>query len=332
MRCAARLAFLQAIRYGCLLLEQLFIVFAAVIPVYLIVGIGSFLRKNGTLKQEADAGMMKVAVHIMLPALILDKMIGHPVMTQVDIVFGSIALGFGFITVGVFLSYFCGGLLGMKKGSGQRTFGVTVGIQNYGYLAIPLIASLFPDDGAMAVLFVHNVGVELALWTIALMVMMGNFKLSARLFAKGPIIAVFMGIVINFAGFAPHIPLAIMKTLEMLGNCALPVALLLIGTTLFDLWGKEKIDWKLCSAAVILRLAVLPAIVIATVYFIPMSLPMKQVLVVQASLPAAMLPIILAKHYQGQVGVAVQVVLATTVVSMLSMPLVLSLAMWLLDL
>ena len=65
-------------------------------------------------------------------------------------------------------------------------------------------------------------------------------------------------------------------------------------------------------------------------YFLPISLPLKQVLVVQAALPAAMFPIILARHYGGQVGIAVQVVLSTTALSIATIPLIIYIGMKLL--
>lgn len=309
----------------------MWIVFLAVIPVYLIVGIGPLLRRSGLLKQEADASIMGVAVHVLLPALILHSMLGNPMMTDVKVVCSSMAVGFGLVCIATFIAYFCGGFFGLKNGGGRRTFGVTTGIQNYGYLAIPMVASLFPKDGAMAVLFVHNMGVEIAMWTISLMLLSGDFKISARLFLKGPIVAVVVGLLINFTGLATSLPQPVMKTLEMLGMCALPVALLLIGTTLYDLLGKEKFKLGICIGACFLRLLLFPATILATAYFLPLSLPLKQVLCVQAALPAAMFPIIMAKHYGGQVGVAVQVVLSSTILSVVTMPLIIYLGMKLMD-
>jgi predicted permease len=54
---------------------------------------------------------------------------------------------------------------------------------------------------------------------------------------------------------------------------------------------------------------------------------LKRVLVVQAAMPAAVFPIVLARHYGGQPLVAVQVVLATTALGLLVIPLWLSLGL-----
>jgi hypothetical protein len=45
------------------------------------------------------------------------------------------------------------------------------------------------------------------------------------------------------------------------------------------------------------------------------------VLVVQAAMPAGVMPIIIARHYGGQPLTAVQIVLGTTVLALLTIPL-----------
>jgi malate permease and related proteins len=312
-------------------MEQILLILSAIVPVYTIVGIGGFLRQSDILTKVSDKGVMQIVVHLLTPCLILDKTIGHPVMKDAGIVFSSIGVGFGILLISTVIAYFAGGFLGLKRGSGKRTFAVSTSIQNYGYLAIPMIEAVFPDDGAISVLFVHNIGIELAVWTVSLMLLTGFFSISFKTFFKGPIIGVFLGILINFSGLSTEVPGPLLKTFEMLGACTLPIALLLIGTSLHDLWGKEKINWAVCAGACVTRLCILPAMILGLVYVLPISIPLKQVLIVQAAMPAGMFPIILARYYQGQVGIAAQITLATSVISIVTMPLLLFFGLKLLD-
>jgi malate permease and related proteins len=59
------------------------------------------------------------------------------------------------------------------------------------------------------------------------------------------------------------------------------------------------------------------------VKFLPAPVELKQVLIVQAAMPAAMTPILLAKLYGGRPAVAVEIVVASTVLSLITLPLVL---------
>ena len=90
-------------------------------------------------------------------------------------------MGFGLIVLGALLAYLIAPLVGLKLGGGRRTFAVSAGLQNYGFIAIPLVAYLYPDnDDVMAVLFTHNLGVELAMWTVLLMLLSGVLSPSWR--------------------------------------------------------------------------------------------------------------------------------------------------------
>jgi hypothetical protein len=47
---------------------------------------------------------------------------------------------------------------------------------------------------------------------------------------------------------------------------------------------------------------------------------LKRIIVVQAAMPAAMLPLVLARHYGGDPQTAMQVVLSTTIAGLLTIP------------
>ncbi len=306
-------------------MQESLLVFGAALPVYLIVAVGPVLRRTGALTPDMDRGVMNMAVHLFFPCLILDKLLGAEVLRNVGVVAESMAVGFFLILAATLLCWFFGPLLGLKKGSGRRTFAVAGGLQNYGYIAIPLVAYLFPGNNSMAVLFVHNLGVEFAMWTIGLMLLSGSPKPSPKVFLKGPIIAVVVGLCLVLSGGDRYVPDVISRAMSMLGACAVPISLLLVGTVMYDLFGKLEFDWKVGLGGVVVRLGLLTAMFLCVAKYLPMSLELQQVLVVQAALPSAMFPIVLSRHYGGRTDVAITVVISTTLVSLVTMPIAISL-------
>jgi hypothetical protein len=138
---------------------------------------------------------------------------------------------------------------------------------------------------------------------------------------------VVFGLVINALGWDGLFQGVPMKAFEMLGAAAIPIALVVIGAGLVELLKKEQFDWKIAIGSIVVRLALIPACLIGAAYLLPISLELKKVVVIQAAMPAAMFPIILAKHYGGKPEVAVQVVVATTVACFLTMPFVIVIGM-----
>ena len=69
-----------------------------------------------------------------------------------------------------------------------------------------------------------------------------------------------------------------------------------------------------------MRLGVLPAFMLLIAYFLPVSKELKEVLVVQAAMPAAVFPIVLARHYGGDSLTAVRIVIGTSLVGFITIP------------
>ena len=109
----------------------------------------------------------------------------------------------------------------------------------------------------------------------------------------------------------------------MLGVSAIPMALLLTGAIMNDFLAEarpSRSDAVIIGGACLLRLGLLPLVFLALARWLPCSVELRQVLVVQSAMPAAMLPVVLCKHYGGNVGLAVQIVLATTLLAFFTMP------------
>ena len=244
----------------------------------------------------------------------------------------GIGTGFALTVAGFGIAWLCAGLLRYQRGNGKRTFALSAGVQNFGYTTIPVVEQMWVGTGAIAMLFVHNLGVELAIWSVGVMLISGQRQVPWRRLINGPVVAVVFGLILVATGWdgmrlAPgsEVPVqgVLRKTMSWLGAGAFPVAIFVTGAVVMDLIGKERPTLRASLGGILVRLAIVPAVILSVARFLPAPQPLEQVLIVQASMPAAVTPILLAKLYGGRPGVAVEIVVATTVVSMLTMPIVL---------
>ena len=81
---------------------------------------------------------------------------------------------------------------------------------------------------------------------------------------------------------------------------------------------------RVTPAACGLRLLLFPAVLMVLAKVLPVSPELKRVIMVEAAMPAGIIPILIAKHYGGQPLTAVQVVIGTTVFGLVAIPLWLS--------
>lgn len=298
-------------------------VLSAVIPVFVIVLAGWGIRRLNWLSEEADQSLFRVVVNVLMPCLILDTALGNPALHDL----GNLALAplVGVVTVvfGFAVAWMVGGALRLRPAPTRRTFAFTAGLYNYGYVPLPLTLLLF-DDRTTGVLFLHNVGVEICVWTVGLLLMTGGHAgRDWRKLFNAPLVAIVLALAVNFTGTNAWLPEPLLKVLHLLGQCAFPLGLVLVGATIADHLGelRSSAGWGPVVPGVLLRMALLPVGFLLLAKFLPASLELKRVMVLEAAMPSAVLPIVLARHYGGDPAMALRIVLSTSAVSLVSTPL-----------
>lgn len=284
---------------------------------------GAVLRRSGVIRREHDAGIMQVIFLVMVPCYILDKILGSAVLRSGSVVLWSVGLGYAMIVCGILLGMLVGRLVGLERGTGMRSFALSSGCQNFGFTATPVVESLW-GPGALALLFVHNIGTETAVWSVGVMMLSRDGGVPWRRLINGPVIAVVIGLILVTLGLDDQITGSPRMAMSMIGVGAFPLAILITGCSMMDLVGEEKPNWRVILGAALVRLALAPAAILCAARFLPISTELKQVMIVQAAMPAGMTAILLARMYGGRPAIAVQVVIATTMLSLLTLPWIIS--------
>jgi predicted permease len=297
-------------------------ILSAVVPVFGIIALGLFIRKLNWLTEEADNSLMRVCVNALMPCLILDKCLGNPALKQPGNLILAPAIGYIAVGLGMLVAMAARPLNGLRDPRESRTFAACVGLYNYGYIPLPLSLLLF-DQATAGVLFLHIVGVELSLWSLGVMVMSGSgLGRNWRRLINGPLIAIVIAIAMNAIGWDVHVPGTAATTFHWLGQCAIPLALVLIGAIVADHLKEfhTASGWRVMSAAVLLRIALLPLLLLLAARYFPVSIELKRVLVLEAAMPAAVFPIVMSRLYNGDPPTAIRVVLSTSVVGLFTIP------------
>jgi len=300
-------------------------ILGATLPAFLVIGVGFLFQRRGWLNEELEVGVIKLGLNLLFPCYILSLVPGNPALEELSTAGWAIGIGFATVVAGFGISWLVGLAARFKRGEGLRTFVLCSGIQNYSFLALPIALSLFPgNSGPVGLVFVHGVGVEIAMWTIGLSIMSG--KGGFKLIINGPFIAVVLSLILNYTGLYRWIPEILVTTMEMLGLCAVPMAVLMIGATIgrFAKQGIFHDAFRVASSSVVARLVLSGFLILCVARFLPILPDLKRLLVIQAAMPVAVFPIALARLFGGQPQVAIQVVLATSAVGLVSIPFVIA--------
>lgn len=308
---------------------SLTLLLSAVLPVFLVMGMGAALRRMRLLTPQTDSALLVLAMNVTYPCFIIENIVGNEALRNPANVWLPMLCGALFMIAGGALSWLAAPLFGLKTGAPRRTFALACSIQNYGYLPIPIMRVIFPHGDWMGVLFIYSLGIELVLWSLGVWLMNPHTKGAMRNVLNPVSLSIVLGLGLNMmpwtewtAGSAGWLFTSIQRAVYLLGECAVPLGLLLVGATLFDLVTKPGWHTELAAGfgGVVMRLTLLPLMMAGVIILIPASTEFRHVIAIQAAMPAAVFPMIIARRYGGDEATAMRVIVVTTLVSLFTIP------------
>lgn len=231
----------------------------AVLPIFIIMGVGMFIRKQGLVDDYDVRKMNKVVFDVFFPVLMFSNLYGKDISHSLDVrlmVFAVAAVLIVYALTVVFV---------MKIEKNQKTRGAMIQAiyrSNFVIMGIPVVENIFGSEYLTlpSVLITVIVPIYNVLAVITLEVFRGGKPQAVHILkqlAKNPLILGALAGVISVI-FDWHFPAVIESTIASMSGVATPMALLTLGA-FFDLKsvGKRKKDIAIC---VVGRLAVIPAL------------------------------------------------------------------------
>jgi predicted permease len=297
--------------------------FILILPVFALIAVGVALRRFHRIEGAAETSMIRLVVQVCMPCLVFDAIVGNASLRDPSNLLLPPIAGFATTVAGFGVARLAGQWIGLTRGTGLRSFALAAGICNYSYLPLPIVGGIWGEK-AQGMVLVHNMGVDLALWSVGLLVLTGASPLEGwRRIVSPMLVTLVAAVAINVSGLGPLVPGLVRSLAHSLGVCAVPIGLVMTGVNLAGYLDEPSklLHRNVAIGACVVRLGVLPALMLGFAYLLPCTVELKRVLVVEAAMPAAVIPIIIAQYYGGQPLTAVQVVLSTTAAGLVTCPL-----------
>ena len=180
-----------------------------ILPVFLVIASGYALRRAGIFTEEGDRSLLGLLVNLLVPCLALDVIIGNEALERpANWIFPPL-LGF-LVPALSYLVCLGGARLFLRDVKKARTFASVAGLQNYGYIPLPICLALFDRD-VVGVLLAFNMGVDIAMWTLGVALMPGGQAKGdwKKILLSPPIVSVAAGIALNAMGAGNWVPQAV---------------------------------------------------------------------------------------------------------------------------
>lgn len=193
---------------------------------------------------------------------------------------------------------------------------------NTGNMGLPLCLFAFGEEGlALAVAFFMVQMTTLMIFGVALMSRTGS-GLSATLkdLLRQPLIHAIVIALLLLAGDV-HLPVWVDSTLELLGAFTIPLMLLTLGVSLSSL---STVGWWHSLGFSLLRIVGGLAFAWLAVSWMGMTGIARNVVLLQAIMPAAVFNYLLALKYDREPGAVAGIVVASTVMALVAVPILLA--------
>ncbi len=314
------------------------IVLVKIAGMFVVIMAGWLARRRGYVKDEVTAALSRLVVDVAFPALVFTQMIRTVDTAVLRESWLLPLIPFGIVVVAYAVGLALAPLFGGREQRSTVLF--LIASPNWVFLPLPIAEALYGAAGVRVVLLC-NVGAQLALWSIGVWILHGKISQAIRNLATNiGLWATAGGIVfallfpgarslgnlqsasLSAGGIAGT---SLFDALAMVGSLTIPMSLLAIGAQLGALpVSVHKLPASLWGS-VIGRLVAAPLVTIAIGAALARAgfrLPdvTRQVVVLIAAMPVAIVCSVMAERYGGDTGLAAQGVFYSTFFSLLTVP------------
>ena len=303
-----------------------------VLPIFALIFAGWLARRIGVLGPQATSELNRFVVYLALPVLLFD-IIAHARWAEVwqPGFVATFGLGSGL----VFALTLAIRLRRPRHLADAAIDGLNGGYANAGFVGFPLAAVALGRD-ALAPTLIATIMTVCVLFAVAIILIEVGLQTEtrrhhlvlkvARSLSRNPLLlAPVLGALIPIAGLS--IPAPAESFLKLLGGAASPCALIALGLFLAEKRENARPDVGSAALLVVFKLVLQPAVtwVLATAVF-GLTPLLTHTAVLLAALPTGTGPFMLAEFYKREADITSNVVLVSTVLSVLTISAYLAVA------
>lgn len=304
---------------------NIYVILMQMIQLFLVMALGYFLFKIDMIDLHMNKKLTSLLLSVTTPALIVSSVFSCEKTQSLNDILFVFAIG-----IIIYLVMPLVGLLLVKvmrillPQQGLYIF-MTV-FSNIGFMGFPVMKAIF-GDVAVFYTAIFNMLFNLFVFTVGIVIM--NYgtgqkvKVEPKNLLSPGVIASFVALFVYFTQF--KFPDVIASTITMVGDITTPIAMLLIGATLANIPFKEVFSELRVYPYTIIKQVVIPILFYPILRFFIQDPLVLGVTLIMISMPVGNTAVLFATEYGGDTTLAAKNVFMTTLLSIITIPLVVAL-------
>lgn len=293
------------------------IIFNQVAILFIVMVVGFFARKTDIINDEVNKKLSELLLNITAPFMVIasfqfefskDMLLNAGIILIISIAIHAFSILIGTL------------LYGKYPGGIQKVLRFITVFANCGFMGYPVLESLF---GKIGIFYgsIYVIAFNVFIWTYGVALFndqKGSKSLKKAVINPG-VISVFIGLVIFV--FSIKLPFPVSKAIDMVGSMTTPISMLIVGALLADTNFKDLFKGFSIYYGIAVRLLLLPILALVVLKTAGMKGLLLSIPVVLSGMPAAANTAIFAERYNGDSIFASRAVALSTVLSILTIPL-----------
>jgi len=305
-----------------MILQGALIVIQQIFIIFILIGVGFLAAKFGILREEGARQITDLLLIIVIPCVIIMAFQASFERSLIKNLLIAALLAALTHTAGILISK-----LVFRNEAPERKLMLVYStvFYNAGFFSLPLLRALLGETGVLygsVFVAVFN----LFAWTYGIRLMNGENGASKwKTFLNPGIISLLIALALVL--FNIRLPDVVQTTLRYITGLHTPLAMIIIGCQFYLMWRNFNLRDLALWKTVLARNILIPLIMLALIFYLAQDKTLFFASVITASAPTATNTILFATKYRQDVNTAVQTVILTTLLTIISIPLIMALAM-----
>lgn len=292
-----------------------------VVIMFLLAGIGALMFRAGKISLEGSKSIGSILVNLSLPAVIINGFLVERTPERITGLLLSALLAAVTLALAILAAWVC-----FRKDPMAQ---FAAAFSNPGFFGIPIILSCL-DNGAIFYIAAYVAFLNLLQWSYGVSLLTGATEniTPKRLLTAPFVIAIEIGVFFFLTGFP--VPGILAKAVTHLANLNTPLAMFATGVYLAQTDPKKMVRKAVLYKISVVKLLVVPLLAMVMLALLPKAyFDLKLTLLIAAACPTGTNIAVYAQLHDRDFGYAVETVAVTTILSLLTLPLVTQLAIML---
>ena len=295
----------------------------SVLSLFIMILVGVYSSKKKIITPAINKTLTDILIQVALPFMIVTSFMFTYDNTIKSNIIKTLLYSLITYIIVIFISYL---ILLPIHGDKKTILHFANVFTNTGYVGFPILYSIYGPEGVIYG-SIFNMFFVIFLWTYGLILFKGAFEKKEikqeiiNILLNPSIIAVIVGLIVMIMGI--QLPEALLSSMNSIGNMTGPLSMIIIGVILSNVRVKEHLkDWTIYYG-ISTKLIIIP-VFIYLIFLLLVDITKPEItVIIMTAMPASTMTSILGESYNKEKEYAAIIVSATTLLSLITVPILL---------